>query len=80
MPLMSPQHYVAEYVPEEDVMQTLPDGRVLIVAAKGVPMPKTRALELGLIKLEEPKAAPEPKSEKPAPSSNKAKKGPGETK
>lgn len=40
----------APYIPEEDITETLPDGRVIQVAAKGTPVPYPRAVQLGLIK------------------------------
>lgn len=38
------------YIPEEDVTETQPDGRVIQVAAKGVPISYARAVQLGLVK------------------------------
>jgi hypothetical protein len=40
----------APYIPEDDITETLPDGRVIQVAAKGTPVPHPRAVQLGLIK------------------------------
>jgi pyruvate/2-oxoglutarate dehydrogenase complex dihydrolipoamide acyltransferase (E2) component len=38
------------YVPESDIYETLADGRVVLVARAGVPVPIARARQLGLVK------------------------------
>lgn len=38
------------FVPSEDVTETLPDGRVIQVAAKGVAIPHAEAVRRGLVK------------------------------
>jgi hypothetical protein len=38
------------YTPEEDVTETLPDGRTIQVAVKGVPMAMSDAQKWGLVK------------------------------
>ena len=38
------------YVPEADIYEKLADGRVVLVAARGVPIPMVRARQLGLVK------------------------------
>ncbi len=38
------------YTPKHDVLETLPDGRQIVIAAGGRPVPMSRAKELGLIK------------------------------
>lgn len=38
------------YIPDEDVTETLADGRVVQIAAKGVPVPYAEAVRRGLIK------------------------------
>lgn len=40
------------YTPEEDVTETLPDGRTIQVAVKGVPIPMAVAIKAGLVKPE----------------------------
>jgi hypothetical protein len=70
------------YVPEEDVTETLPDGRTVQVAVKGAEMPMTEAVRLGLVKTapapgpsETKEAAPsETKEEAPAKAKAEAKK------
>jgi hypothetical protein len=73
-----PQGQGADFVPEEDVIETLPDGRQVQKAVKGVPIPYADALKAGLIKAPEaqgpketkPSAGPlEVKAEEPKPSS-----------
>jgi hypothetical protein len=39
------------HIVEEDITETLPDGRTIQVATKGAEMPLTRAVELGLVKV-----------------------------
>lgn len=38
------------YIPENDIVQTLADGRQVLLAAKGVPVPEAEARRLGYIK------------------------------
>lgn len=45
------------YLVQEDVTETLPDGRTIQVAAKGTAIPLTEARRLGLVK-DEQQAAP----------------------
>lgn len=40
------------YTPEEDVTETLPDGRTIQVAVKGVAIPMAQAIAAGLVKPE----------------------------
>src|SRR5436190_6507403 len=60
----------ADFVPEEDIIETLPDGRTIQKAVAGVPVPYAEAVKQGLIK--------EPKSQ--GPSETKPQPGPSETK
>jgi hypothetical protein len=39
------------YIPEEDIVQTLPDGRTVLLAPKGVPVPMAVARQRGFIKV-----------------------------
>lgn len=45
---------MSDYVPENDVFEQLPDGRVVQVAFKGGAMSRGEAERLGLIKAEQP--------------------------
>lgn len=54
------------YVPEEDVTETLPDGRTIQVAAKGAEMPLAEAERLGLVKAPAPVGPAETKVVEPA--------------
>ena len=38
------------FIPEEDIFETLPDGRLIQLAAKGVPIAETDARRQGFIK------------------------------
>lgn len=38
------------YTPEEDVVETLPDGRTILAAPKGVPIPLHEARRRGFVK------------------------------
>lgn len=38
------------FIPEEDIFETLPDGRLIQLAAKGVPVAENDARRLGFIK------------------------------
>jgi hypothetical protein len=58
------------YTPEEDVTETLPDGRTIQVAVKGVPMAMSDAQKWGLVKA--------PKTQ--GPSEKKPGEGPAEVK
>jgi len=67
------------YVPEEDVTETLPDGRTIQVATKGAEMPMAEAVRLGLVKTpalvgpsETKEAAPQETKEEAAPAKAKA--------
>lgn len=51
------------YVPENDVTETLPDGRVVQLAAKGVPIPQAEARRLGLLKDRQQSGPQETKSQ-----------------
>jgi hypothetical protein len=61
----------AMFVPEEDVVQELPDGRQIQLAVKGAEIPLAKAIELGLVKESKQQG---PKETKPAavPSETKA--------
>ena len=72
------------FVPKEDVIKKLDDGREIQVAAKGVPVPRAEALRLGLVKPETDaeKAAVEDAEQTPADLHNEqiaAKRGAGPT-
>lgn len=58
---------MADYIPDQDVTQVLPDGRTIIIAPAGVPVPEARAKELGLIKDPQPQGPTETKDAEPAP-------------
>lgn len=59
------------YTAEEDIVETLPDGRQVQVAVKGTEMPMADAVRLGLVKVS---AAPAPAETKvAAPAETKAK-------
>lgn len=60
------------WVAEEDVTETLPDGRQIQVAVKGQEMPLSEAEKLGLVKSTPPPGPAETKEA--APSETKAKK------
>lgn len=51
------------FVPEEDVTHTLPDGRTIQLAAKGVPVPQAEARRLGLVKDQQRQGPKETKSQ-----------------
>lgn len=66
----------APYIPEHDVHERLPDGRRVLVARAGVPMPYSRAVQMGLVKRPAPagpvevkEAAPSAAAEPAAPAS-----------
>lgn len=51
---------------EEDVTETLPDGRTIQVATKGAEIPMAEAEKLGLVKAAPPPGPAETKEEAPA--------------
>lgn len=53
------------YTPEEDKTKTLDDGREVLVAAKGIPILRQKALELGLIQEPKSEDAQEPQETQP---------------
>lgn len=66
------------YVPEEDVTETLPDGRTVQVAVKGAEMPMAEAVRLGLVKAPAPAGPSETKEA--APAETKEEEAPAKTK
>lgn len=64
-----------EYVAEEDVIETLPDGRQIQVAVKGESMPMADAVKAGLVKNQQ---QPGPAESKPAPAPAETKAAPAE--
>ena len=59
-----------EYIPEEDVTETLEDGRMIQIAVKGHPIPMGEAVKLDLVK----------QGGQPGPSETKPAKAGAETK
>ncbi len=53
------------YTPEEDKTKTLDDGREVLVAAKGIPILRARAVELGILEESESEKAQEPQETQP---------------
>lgn len=53
------------YRVEEDVTETLPDGRTIQVAAKGTDLPLTEARRLGLVKDDQETGPSETKTAEP---------------
>lgn len=51
------------YTPEEDITKKLADGREVLVAAKGIPMLRNKAVTLGLIKQPQAQGPSEIKAE-----------------
>ena len=51
------------YIPEADIIETLPDGRTVLVARKGVPMPLAEAKRLGFVKDAQPQGPSEIKTD-----------------
>lgn len=49
------------YIPENDITQTLPDGREILVAIKGVAMPLAEAKRRGFVKADQPAGPSETK-------------------
>lgn len=49
MPIISTERRDDSFVPDEDVTETLPDGRQIQVAVKGQPMPRAAAQAAGLL-------------------------------
>jgi hypothetical protein len=60
-----PQDTQNQYTPKHDVLETLPDGRQIVVAAAGRPVPMAQARELGLVKDGAGAGPAETKDEKP---------------
>lgn len=54
------------YTAEEDITETLPDGRQVQVAVKGAQMPMADAVRLGLVKVNAQPAPAETKVDAPA--------------
>jgi hypothetical protein len=51
------------YIPESDITKKLDDGREVLVAPKGVPMLRSKAVTLGLIKVPQSQGPSEIKAE-----------------
>lgn len=62
----------ATFTPDEDVIETLPDGRTIQIGVAGVPMPMREAIRMGLV--------PDPNAPAPVPAKAAAQIGPAETK
>jgi enoyl-CoA hydratase/carnithine racemase len=65
------------FTPDEDLIETLEDGRTIQAAVKGVPLPRAEAVRLGLVQptAEEKETLPEeePNLKKaPTPAANKS--------
>lgn len=54
----------SEFYPEKDVTRKTADGREIVVARKGTPLPMEKAISLGLVRPETEKPAKK-KAEKP---------------
>lgn len=71
------QGNVGIFTATEDIVEELPDGRLIMLLRKGSSVPMPEALRRGFVKIEEeekkPKAPQQPKQKKPRP-------GPSETK
>jgi len=69
-----------EFVPKEDVIRKKDDGREIVLARAGTPLPMAKARQLGLVKDEKPEEKAEPpKNNKSAkPSENKGAEKPEE--
>lgn len=63
-----------DFVPKEDVTKKLDDGREIVVARAGTPMPMAQAVEFGLVK------DPAGSKKAQAPAENKLQQPAGETK
>lgn len=74
MPITDMRTGTNEFVPEKDATKKLDDGREIVIARKGTPMPMAQAIEFGLVKdpaetkisAKKESSAPENKSEQPA--------------
>lgn len=69
----------AQYVLEEDCIETLPDGRTIQVGVKGASIPMSEAIRLGLVADPE-EAKKKEEAKKPAPEEAKPAAGPTEVK
>lgn len=70
MPISSNRNQGDMYTAEEDVTETLPDGRTVQVIGKGGTIPMQEAVKLGLVKTEQ-KAGPTEKKPADKPSEQK---------